>query len=309
MKDHATAYASEMAPEPQGIVSVNSRGGRSAAWVRPPSTRRSRKANSHLRRSEVGLRYGRKAKYRDGLSHAWRRVVENRWLTGAVRERIPSPRLISPAPGRTCGWASCRVCPLHVLHRSVLCKFVLVVAFQQAWRPTAPSVPMPQLVLDEFTALGKVGIVAKANAYISGYNIRLLTIIQSVSQLEAIYGPAETRTLVTNHALQILYPPREQKDAREYSEMLGFFTLKSISTGVNRPRAFGQLGSSSENASDQRRALMLPQELKEMDDAEQIIITENTRPILCEKAKYFMDGDISKFHTSGLTSAAALTGR
>lgn len=145
------------------------------------------------------------------------------------------------------------------------------------------------LVLDEFAALGKVGIVAKANAYISGYNIRLLTIIQSVSQLEAIYGPAETRTLVTNHALQILYPPREQKDAREYSEMLGYFTLKSISTGVSRPRAFGQLGSSSENASDQRRALMLPQELKEMDDAQQIIITENTKPILCEKAKYFED--------------------
>jgi type IV secretion system protein VirD4 len=145
------------------------------------------------------------------------------------------------------------------------------------------------LILDEFAALGKVGIVAKANAYISGYNIRLLTIIQSVSQLEAIYGPAETRTLMTNHALQILYPPREQKDAREYSEMLGFFTLKSIATGVNRPRAFGQLGSSSENFSDQRRALMLPQELKEMHEAQQIIIMENTKPILCEKAKYYED--------------------
>ena len=145
------------------------------------------------------------------------------------------------------------------------------------------------LMLDEFAALGKVSIIAKANAYISGYNVRLLTIIQSVSQLEAIYGPAETRTLVTNHALQILYPPREQKDAKEYSEMLGYQTLKSISTGVSRPRAFGQLGSSSENASDQRRALMLPQELKEMPQFQQIIIMENTKPILCEKALYFED--------------------
>jgi type IV secretion system protein VirD4 len=145
------------------------------------------------------------------------------------------------------------------------------------------------LVLDEFAALGKVSIIAKANAYISGYNIRLLTIIQSVSQLEAIYGPAETRTLVTNHALQILYPPREQKDAKEYSEMLGYSTVKSISTGVTRQRVFGQPGSSSENASDQRRALMLPQELKEMPDSQQIIIMENTKPILCEKARYYED--------------------
>ncbi len=145
------------------------------------------------------------------------------------------------------------------------------------------------LILDEFAALGKVSVIAKANAYISGYNVRLLTIIQSVSQLEAIYGPAETRTLVTNHALQILYPPREQKDAKEYSEMLGYMTLKSISTGVSRPRGFGQAGSSSENSSDQRRALMLPQELKEMPQSQQIILMENTKPILCEKARYFED--------------------
>lgn len=161
------------------------------------------------------------------------------------------------------------------------------------------------LILDEFASLGKVNIIAKANAYISGYNVRLLTIIQSVSQLEAIYGLAETRTLVTNHALQILYPPREQKDAKEYSEMLGYLTLKSVSTGTSRPRAFGQPGSSSENVSDQRRALMLPQELKEMSPSQQIIMMENTKPILCEKAYYFED---ARFVDRLKTVSACLAG-
>lgn len=146
------------------------------------------------------------------------------------------------------------------------------------------------LIMDEFTAIGKVGIIAKANSFIAGYNIRLLTIIQSVSQLESVYGEKDTRTLVTNHALQIMYPPREQKDANEYSEMLGYFTEKALSTGVSRPRAWGNnSGSSSENVSDQRRALMLPQELKEMPQDEEIIILENTKPILCHKARYFSD--------------------
>lgn len=145
------------------------------------------------------------------------------------------------------------------------------------------------LVLDEFTSLGKVGVIAKANAYTSGYNIRLLTIIQSVAQLESVYGQADTRTLVTNHAVQILYPPREQKDANEYSEMLGYFTQKAISTGESRPRTLGQNGSSSENISDQRRALMLPQELKEMPQDEQIISMQNTKPIRCNKARYYED--------------------
>lgn len=146
------------------------------------------------------------------------------------------------------------------------------------------------LLLDEFTAIGKVGIIAKAVSYIAGYNLRLLPIIQSISQLESVYGEKDTRTFVTNHALQIIYPPREQKDANEYSEMLGYFTEKSVSTGISRPRAWGgNNGSSSENVSDQKRALLLPQELKELGQDKEIILLENTKPILCDKARYYDD--------------------
>ena len=146
------------------------------------------------------------------------------------------------------------------------------------------------LILDEFTALGRVGILAKAVSFIAGYNLRLLPIVQSISQLESVYGEKDTRTFITNHALQILYPPREQKDANEYSEMLGYFTEKAISTGISTPRGgFASSGSASENKSDQRRSLMLPQELKELEQNKQIIILENTKPILCEKARYFED--------------------
>jgi len=162
------------------------------------------------------------------------------------------------------------------------------------------------LIMDEFTALGKVGVIADSNAFIAGYNLRLLTIIQSVSQLESVYGEKDTRTLVTNHALQIMYPPREQKDANEYSEMLGYFTQKAVSTGVSRPRAWGgNNASTSENTSDQKRALMLPQELKELGQEKEIIILENTKPILCDKARYFSDDTfIDRFKSVSATMAA-----
>lgn len=145
------------------------------------------------------------------------------------------------------------------------------------------------LILDEFAALGKINILAKANAYIAGYNLRLLTIIQSVAQLDAVYGANDARTLITNHAMQVLFTPREQRDANAYSEMLGFDTVKSLSTGRSINRGFRGGGSSSENLSDQRRALMLPQELKALPDHEQIILLENTKPIRCEKARYFKE--------------------
>ncbi|TDN67165.1 type IV secretory system conjugative DNA transfer family protein [Paraburkholderia sp. BL10I2N1] len=147
------------------------------------------------------------------------------------------------------------------------------------------------LVMDEFTAIGKVQIIARAVSYMAGYNLRMLSIVQSVSQLESVYGRADARTFVTNHAMQILYAPREQKDANEYSEMLGTFTDSSRS--VSRPSGWfgwsGGRGGPSESVSEQRRPLLLPQELKELGRNREIILLENTRPILAEKICYWQD--------------------
>ena len=143
------------------------------------------------------------------------------------------------------------------------------------------------LLMDEFTAIGKVNILAKAVSYIAGYNLRLLPIIQSLSQLESVYGREDARTFVTNHAMQILFAPREQKDANEYSEMLGTFTEKGISE--SRSKQILDPKGSSESISDQKRALMLPQELKELGQWKEIVILENTKPILCEKVRYYDD--------------------
>ncbi|WP_028203781.1 type IV secretory system conjugative DNA transfer family protein [Paraburkholderia nodosa] len=144
------------------------------------------------------------------------------------------------------------------------------------------------LLMDEFTSVGKIHIIARAVAYMAGYNLRLLSIVQSVSQLESVYGRADARTFVTNHAMQIIYAPREQKDANEYSEMLGTFTDRSRS--VSRSNAiFGGRSGSSESFSEQRRALLLPQELKELGREKEIILLENTKPILAERICYWRD--------------------
>jgi len=141
------------------------------------------------------------------------------------------------------------------------------------------------LLMDEFTAIGKVKIIAKAVSYMAGYNLRLLPIIQSVSQLASVYGQEDARTFITNHALQIYFAPREQKDANEYSEMLGYQTVKAVSKGEQ----LGARSGRSKNESDQRRALLLPQELKEIGQDREIISLENTKPIFCEKIRYYED--------------------
>ena len=145
------------------------------------------------------------------------------------------------------------------------------------------------LVNDEFTAMGRVGVITSAAAFLAGYNLRLLTVVQAMSQLDAVYGDKEARTFATNHGLQILYAPREQRDADEYSAMLGHFTERATSHG--RSRSFSGHGHStvSRNESEQRRALLLPQEFKELGSERLVVIFENCKPILGEKIRYYRD--------------------
>ena len=147
------------------------------------------------------------------------------------------------------------------------------------------------LFLDEFPAIGRVEILAKAVGFLAGYNLRLVPIIQSLSQLASIYGEKDARTFVTNHACQVLFAPREQQDAQEYSQMLGTYTAKAVSTGLSQPRGWGHTrqASTSSNISDHARPLMLPQELKELGPTRQIITLTNTKAILCDKACFYLD--------------------
>ncbi|GAL10863.1 coupling protein VirD4 ATPase [Vibrio astriarenae] len=50
------------------------------------------------------------------------------------------------------------------------------------------------LLMDEFTAMGRSGIIAKSNNYFAGYGLQLLTIVQNPAQIEAptLTGTAKT---------------------------------------------------------------------------------------------------------------------
>lgn len=144
------------------------------------------------------------------------------------------------------------------------------------------------VLLDEMTSIGKVAMIAQAVSYMAGYNMRLLTIIQNKSQLEDVYGKAGALTLLSNHALMVMYAPSPtvQSDAQEYSEMLGYETVKSRSRTSS-------MQSSSTSTSDQRRALMLPQEIRELGQTREIVSLENCKPILCDKIRYYEDPDFT----------------
>ena len=176
-------------------------------------------------------------------------------------------------------------------------KFILNVFWSQLMTINTKELPSQNdklkyaclLLMDEFTAPGKIGILQKGVSFIAGYNLRLLTIYQSRSQLETPepdgYGKEGAQTLLTNHACQIFYAPKELPDAEVLSKLLGNKTVDSHSQSSN----YGQSGGGSRSTSKASRALMLPQELMKMPFENELILIDSGRPIKCKKAIYFSD--------------------
>lgn len=175
-------------------------------------------------------------------------------------------------------------------HKLGECRVLVNLLFSQLINENTQQLPQADpklkyqclLLMDEFTAIGRVDKLAESITHMAGYNLRVFPIIQSKAQLESTYGREVARTLITNHAVQIVFAPREQQDANDYSEMLGYTTVRRHN--VTRGRDF------SRSESQERRALMLPQELKAMGPDKQIIFYEGlAHPVLCDKIKYYKD--------------------
>jgi type IV secretion system protein VirD4 len=147
------------------------------------------------------------------------------------------------------------------------------------------------MLLDEFTALGRIPIIAEAISYLPGYNVRVVLVIQTPAQLREVYGIHNAETMLKSLAARIVFAPKDFPDAREISDELGFTTVPSKTLSKPIGASLDRRGqrSSSQSISHQRRALLLPQEVKELGPEQAIVFYEGLRPIRCRKIRYFAD--------------------
>jgi type IV secretion system protein VirD4 len=142
------------------------------------------------------------------------------------------------------------------------------------------------MLMDEFTAMGRVDVWAKRISISASYGVRDLCIVQSRAQLRSAYGDNDAQNFITNHGAQIVFAPREQSDATEYSEMLGYKTIRKQHRSVSRGSGSNQV---SVNYTEERRALFLPQEIKELPSDDELIFYEGCKPIRAKKNWFFKD--------------------
>lgn len=142
------------------------------------------------------------------------------------------------------------------------------------------------VLLDEFARLGRAQVIASAFSYVAGYGIRLVPVIQSRSQLRAVYGEHVADEIVANCGVEVAFTPKELRVANELSERIGYLGQEAVTRSLT---IHGILANRSKSMSDQRRALLLPQELMQFPSDELLLLRGGIPPIRAEKIRYFTD--------------------
>ena len=150
-----------------------------------------------------------------------------------------------------------------------------------------------RLILDEFANIGQIPNFDKLIATIRSREISASIILQSQSQLKAIYKDAAE--IISDNCDSVLFLSGRGKNAREISDALGKETIDSFNTSENR----GSQTSHGLNYQKLGKALMSEDEIAIMDGGRCILQLRGVRPFFSEKFditkhphyKYLADAD------------------
>nr|WP_243848478.1 type IV secretory system conjugative DNA transfer family protein [Sphingomonas insulae] len=141
------------------------------------------------------------------------------------------------------------------------------------------------VALDEFASLGKCSVLAQAFSYVAGYGLRLLPAFQSIEQIQGVYGDKVAADIERNCAVKLVLRPAGLSDAKKISEQLGTYTFRARSRSMGTWGGGG--GSTSE--SDQRRPLLLPQEVEMLPENDLIVFRRGMYAAYGKKVRYYAE--------------------
>lgn len=152
-------------------------------------------------------------------------------------------------------------------------------------------------LLDEFRQLKKMDEIMNKLPYVAGYNIKMAFIIQDLKNLDEIYGETSRHSLLGNCGLQLILGANDQATAEYASRALGKKTIRYKSES----RTLELVGLPRRTKVEQirERDLMMPQEVRQMQEDRMILLVEGQRPIFGRKLKYH---EIEPFKTAARSS-------
>ncbi len=150
--------------------------------------------------------------------------------------------------------------------------------------PTKPANPVLYL-LDEFAALGHLAPVERAMGLMAGYGVQLWPILQDVHQLRATYGK-RAGTFLSNAGVLQVFGVNDHDSARLVSDLLGQETVvfQTMARAIDAEQS--GITYSQHHAA---RALLTPDEVRNMSTRLQLLFIAGQRPIVAAKLAYYAD--------------------
>jgi type IV secretion system protein VirD4 len=147
------------------------------------------------------------------------------------------------------------------------------------------------LLLDEFPLLGPMPVLAEAFAFVAGFGIRMMLIMQSKAQLRDrdLYGPDKAEAILDNCGLEVVFGTKDLKLTEELSARIGYDTVEAASRSGPRFWRLFRRDKLSLTESDQRRALLLPQEIVRLKPEEAILIKPGMFPVRAKRIRHYAD--------------------
>ena len=121
------------------------------------------------------------------------------------------------------------------------------------------------LLMDEFARFGKLEMITNAMSTLRSKNVNICIMIQSIAQLDKIYGEYDRRIILDNCQFQAILRANDSETQKYLSELIGTKTgtCRSISENMNE---FMEEVSYSRQLSETREYKVYPHELSTLED-------------------------------------------
>lgn len=143
------------------------------------------------------------------------------------------------------------------------------------------------LMLDEFHTLGRLGFFENELAYLGGYGIHAFIVVQSLNQIEKIYG--QNSPILDTCKIRVTYGASDDRTAERISKMLGESTQKRRMANYAGSRLAPFLMHVMYSEQESPRPLLTAGEVMSIPAENSVIMTGDVPPYYAHRVTFYND--------------------
>lgn len=176
---------------------------------------------------------------------------------------------------------------------------LLSIFYQQVSDMLTRTLPKSQehgvlLLMDEFSALKRMEIFQKNIGLYREYKVRVLLMVQEISQLYELYG-REGAKIFINSKLRVVFAQNDEETAKLLETLMGTQTIAYETESRKKSWSLFDFQNAQESLHYTARPLLRAQEIRELPKHQLLILLEGLPPFLVKKSYWFQQKCFARF--------------